>query len=161
MQEFPMFEWLLKGPATLCGCLVVVGFLWYRLRIQEQHLWVLSSFVGTLFRRSVILSKLAEEPSNKTEEAVFYDYLLSSVQSDFENMYGELYKKSLLSKYNLFFEENHCPSSFGIIYEDLFVRMIKEQFSEWRSGNFSDEDRKKLALILKKHKDFRKRMSLI
>lgn len=160
MNDIPMFEWLLKGPATLCGCLVVVGFLWYRLRIQEQRLLVMSSFVAALFHKSVVLSRLCENQSSE-KDSVHYNYLLDSIHYDFENMNSGSYKKLLLSKYNLFFDENHFPSNFGVIYEDLLIRMIKEQFSDKRGGNFSDHDLERLKAILKKHEDFRNKIKTL
>jgi len=158
MPEFPVLEWFLKGPMTLGACLLVVGFLWYRVKIQEERMRVHSEFIGEIFRRTALLSKLAEGSENKTEQSVFYNYMLSSVAASLAHKQSiSAHRKFLLTKYNLFWEES--LGGFNQIYEDMYINLLKEELaSDPDYSDLSKEDIPKLRKIVEHHNAYRNKL---
>ena len=136
------------------GLLVLILLLYYRLRIQEEQLRVLLSFVGGLFERTVVhgekINGISRETQQLFKDSPEYQALIYSIAAYFEQDYWAApFKKFLLSKSDLYVQARMGNGGFNEIYRDLFVFLAKETLSE-NNSMFSMEEKKRLKCLVER-----------
>ena len=136
---------------------ILIGYLFYRLKIQEERMRVMIAFVAGLFATSVKHSQVINEKQSTDlelfKDSYAYKGIINSIACYFEEDYwSQPFKKFILSKWDLFVDNHLANGGFDQIYKDFFIHLVKEQL-EGESTLFSEKEKMKLGLLVKRIDD--------